>query len=73
MPSSHMVVMVAYSFYQIRFSDAKTWQKVMWLALSVAQGFARIELVYHTLAQVIGGAVFGIAYTLLFEWSWNRG
>ena len=73
MPSSHMVVMVAYSFYQIRFSDAKTWQKVMWLALSVAQGFARIELVYHTLAQVIGGAVFGIAYTLLFEWSWSRG
>lgn len=42
MPSSHMVVMVAYSFYQIRYSDARPWQKVLWLLLSIAQGFARI-------------------------------
>lgn len=67
-----MVVMVAYSFYQIRYSDAKSWQKVIWLLLSIAQAFARIELVYHTWAQVLGGTIFGIAYSVLFEWCWNK-
>lgn len=67
-----MVVMVAYSFYQIRYSDAKVWEKVIWLLLSIAQGFARIELVYHTLAQVIGGTAFGIAFTILFQLLWSQ-
>lgn len=68
-----MVVMVAYSFYQIRYSDAKIWERVIWLLLSIAQGFARIGLVYHTLAQVIGGTIFGIAYTVFFQLCWSQG
>jgi hypothetical protein len=35
--------------------------------LSVAQGVARMELVYHTLPQVVAGAAFGAIYAYLYD------
>lgn len=39
--------------------------------MTVAQGFARTELNYHTFAQVIAGVIFAIVYSLLFIKLWE--
>jgi hypothetical protein len=44
-----MVVMVAYCFHQIWYSNSRVWEKVLWLLLTIAEGFARTGLNYHTL------------------------
>lgn len=48
MPSSHMVVMVAFTFYQIRYGEIRFWEKIVWFLLTILEAFARIELNYHT-------------------------
>lgn len=64
-PSSHMVVITCFA---IKIGPYSTRiQNLLWIALVVAQGFARISLQYHTKEQVIGGVVFAAIYTFLFD------
>lgn len=72
MPSSHMVVMVSFAFYRIRKEGVSIWEKLFWVAMSVAEGFARVRLNYHTWEQVWAGAVTAIVYTWVFDLVWTR-
>lgn len=66
MPSSHMTVMGAYSSFYIFHGETTKMLKVFYLLLIIIQGMARIELNYHTLAQVIAGVVFSVLYERIF-------
>lgn len=66
MPSSHMTVIAAVTFYiiaQKNFSISKLFGMI---CLCILQGIARVQLHYHTYEQVFAGAVFGIIYGYLF-------
>lgn len=71
MPSSHMTVMVALCLSRLVSPTASTLEKVVWIVLTVLQGYSRIALNYHTLEQVVGGTCFGIIYTLIFWKLWK--
>ena len=76
MPSSHMTVMVAASFYLILNKNLNILLKIGLVMMCYLQGMARIELHYHTLEQVIGGATFGIIFSFLyfrlFDTIWSK-
>lgn len=64
-PSSHMTVICCYAL-GIWFNCKKS-QKAFLIVMVVLQGFARVQLKYHTWEQVLGGVFFAIIYTLIFE------
>ena len=67
MPSSHMIVMVVWACFMMRRQGCGIIEKCFWVLLSVAQGVARMELVYHTLPQVVAGTAFGAIYAYLYD------
>ena len=63
-PSSHMTVICCYAL-GIWF-DCRKSQKIFMLIMIVLQGFARVQLKYHTWEQVLGGVAFAVIYSLIF-------
>jgi membrane-associated phospholipid phosphatase len=66
MPSSHMTVIVAITFYLILKKEVSFFVKFIMIGLCVLQGIARVNLHYHTHEQVFGGVAFGIGFSFLF-------
>jgi membrane-associated phospholipid phosphatase len=64
-PSSHMVALCVYIFDMMPRSNKS--QKFFFLFLIISQAMARIHLKYHTWSQVIGGVIFALAYTYIFN------
>lgn len=64
-PSSHMVVMSCYVFEL--FQNCNRGQRYFFIFLIVSQAMARVNLKYHTWSQVVGGLVFGLVYTIIFN------
>jgi len=46
--------------------------KLLWITVTVLEGYSRMILNYHTLTQVIWGSLYGIAYSIIFEQLWLR-
>ena len=63
-PSSHMTVMTCYALGV--WLHCRKSQKMFLLILVILQGFARVQLKYHTWEQVVGGIAFAIVYGLIF-------
>lgn len=64
-PSSHMVALCVYIFEMMPRCNKS--QKFFFLFLIISQAMARIHLKYHTWSQVIGGVIFAMAYTYIFN------
>lgn len=64
-PSSHMVALSLYVFEMFMYCNKS--QKYFFLFLMISQGMARVHLKYHSWDQVVGGIVFALIYTYLFN------
>lgn len=64
-PSSHMVALSSYVFEM--FVHCNKSQKYFFLFLMISQGMARVHLKYHSWDQVLGGIVFALFYTYIFN------
>lgn len=71
MPSSHMAVMAAFCYLEVKRNNP-IYIKVLWIVVTILEGYSRMVLNYHTLTQVIWGSLYGIAYAIAFEQLWNR-
>jgi len=63
MPSSHMTVMVGFTYWVLKNYKNKPNAlsiKIVLIIMCILQGMARFMLNYHTVAQIIGGFLFGI-------------
>jgi len=67
-----MIVMVVWACFMMRREGCGVVERCFWVLLSVAQGVARMELVYHTLPQVIACAAFGVVYSFLYDILFER-
>lgn len=70
MPSSHMTVMVGFTYWI--FESCQNTKNKNFLILKIfllisclVQGIARYQLNYHTVPQIIGGIIFGIYSVLI--------
>lgn len=64
-PSSHMVALCTYIFEMFPYCNKS--QKFFFLFLIISQSMARVQLKYHCWTQVIGGMVFALIYTVVFD------
>lgn len=64
-PSSHMVVICCYAFQMM--PQCRVSQRIFLAILIVTQALARVNLGYHCWYQVIGGVVFALIYTFVFN------
>lgn len=64
-PSSHMVVISCYAFEM--FINCRKSQKIFLMLLVLSQAFARVNLKYHCWYQVMGGILFALVYTFVFN------
>jgi membrane-associated phospholipid phosphatase len=67
MPSSHMTVIIALFLSKMNASSSSKYEKIIWLVITILEGLSRVILNYHTVGQVIGGTIFGIVYTMIFN------
>ena len=72
MPSSHMAVMVAFCFLRLRNAKVSYTEKVIWVAITILEGYSRMVLNYHTLEQVIAGSVYGLIFSVTFRLVWQK-
>lgn len=66
MPSSHMTVIVAVTFYILIERKFNIFAKLGMVCLCVIQGISRVELHYHTYEQVFAGVIFGTSFAFVF-------
>lgn len=67
-----MTVIVALLVTKLRGSEASRTEKFVWVLVTILEGISRVVLNYHTVGQVIGGTMFGVMYTLVFDELWSR-
>lgn len=76
MPSSHMTVIVAVTFYLLSMKGLNPFFKFVMVVLCILQGWARVLLHYHTYEQVYGGVFFGLGFAIvffkLFDMIWDQ-
>ncbi len=66
MPSSHMTVIVAVTFFMLIKKDLDLLTKLGMIVLCIVQGIARVNLYYHTVEQVFGGVIFGTLFAIIY-------
>ena len=67
-----MAVMSAFCFLRLRNPKVSKGEKVLWVALTFAEGYSRVILNYHTTEQVIAGTVYGVLYAFIFNLLWSK-
>jgi membrane-associated phospholipid phosphatase len=62
-----MTVIIALFLSKMNASLSSNYEKIIWLVITILEGLSRVILNYHTVGQVIGGTIFGIVYTMIFN------